>query len=132
MKTIQFGEHVTIDGYMGDHDLLNDEQVILNLLSDLPKKLEMGTLTEPLVVSAPSNGLKDPGGWSGFVILAESHIALHTFPKRRFVSADVYTCKNGTDVNKIIKYFTDTFKLKDVESNFLIRGARYPAEDLVK
>src|SRR5690349_9704441 len=128
VKTMQFGEHVTIDGYGGDHDLLDDEQVILNLLNDLPNKLEMGTLCEPLVVAAPDNGLKDPGGWSGFVILAESHIALHTFPKRKFVSADVYTCKNGTDVNKIVKYFTEAFNLDDVESNFLKRGTRYPTE----
>ena len=131
LKTIQFGEHVTIDGYGGDPEILNDEKVVTFVLSDLPKKLEMKTLSTPLVVSASDNSKKDPGGWSGFIIIAESHISLHTFPKRRFISADVYTCKNGVDVQKIIKYFTETFKLSDVETNFIKRGTRYPAKNLV-
>jgi len=48
---------------------------------------------------------KDPGGWSGFVIIAESHISIHTFPARRFVSIDVYTCKNGLKKDFIIFYY---------------------------
>ena len=126
-KTIQFGEHLTIDGYGGDAGILNDQKVISLALSDLPKKLGMKTLSLPMVISAPDNDLKDPGGWSGFVIIAESHISLHTFPKRRFISADIYTCKNGLDTQKIITYFTETFKLSDIETNLIKRGTRYPA-----
>lgn len=132
MKTIQFGEHVTIDGYGGDYDLLNNEKIIFHVLSDLPKKLGMTKLTVPMVVQARAHGKKDPGGWSGFVIIAESHIAVHTFPKRRFVSADVYTCQNGMDKKAIFEYFTKTFKLTDIETNFLKRGTRYPAKNLIK
>ncbi|KKR60773.1 MAG: S-adenosylmethionine decarboxylase proenzyme [Parcubacteria group bacterium GW2011_GWA2_40_37] len=130
-KTIQFGEHVMIDGYGGNSELLNNQEVVSFVLSDLPKKLGMKTLSSPMVVSAPDNGIKDPGGWSGFVIIAESHISVHTFPKRRFISADVYSCKNNLDTKTIIAYFTDTFKLSDVETNFIKRGTRYPAENLI-
>ncbi len=131
MATIQFGEHITIDGYGGDYELLNNEKLVSSVLSDLPKILGMHTLSTPMVLSAPDNGIKDPGGWSGFVIIAESHISLHTFPKRRFVSADVYTCKNGLDTEKIVSYFKETFKLSDVETNFIKRGTRYPLENLI-
>lgn len=129
-KTIQFGEHLTIDGYNGDIQLLDSKEIVLSVLCDLPEKLGMNILTEPSVVSAPEIGLKDPGGWSGFVIIAESHISIHTFPKRGFVSADIYSCKNGMDTQFVIDYFTDTFKLKDVETNFIKRGTRYPFENL--
>lgn len=130
-KTIQFGEHITIDGYGGDPKLLDDQKIVSFVLSDLAKKLGMKTLSVPIVIGAPDNEIKDPGGWSGFVIIAESHIALHTFPKRRFVSADVYTCRNGLDQQVIIDYFTETFKLSDVETNFIKRGTRYPVKNLV-
>ncbi|KKR61415.1 hypothetical protein A2643_00090 [Candidatus Nomurabacteria bacterium RIFCSPHIGHO2_01_FULL_39_220] len=130
-KTIQFGEHITIDGYGGDPGLLNNKEKVSFVLSDLPKKLGMKTLSVPMVVSAPDNGIKDPGGWSGVVIIAESHISVHTFPKRRFASADVYSCRNGLDVKKIVAYFTKTFKLFDVETHFIRRGTRYPAENLL-
>ncbi len=129
-KVMQFGEHITIDGYGGDSELLNDEKLVLSVLSDLPKKLGMTTLSEPMVLSAPDNGINDPGGWSGFVVIAESHISIHTFPKRRFVSADVYTCKNGMDLKLITDYFTETFKLADIETNFIKRGTRYPVDNL--
>ncbi len=131
MKTIQFGEHITIDGYGGDPKLLDNKKVVSFTLSDLAKKLKMKTLSKPLVVSAPGNKKKDPGGWSGFVIIEESHISIHTFPKRHFVSADVYSCRNGMDIKKIITYFTKTFKLHDVETNFIKRGTRYPAKNLI-
>ena len=81
-------------------------------------------------VEAPDNNLKDPGGFSGFVIIAESHISLHTFPKRGFISADVYTCQNGLDREKIEKYLIEKFSLKQTEVNFVIRGTKYPETNI--
>lgn len=125
-----FGEHLTIDGYGGDPDLLNNENLVNKVLAELPRELGMATLIDPVVVLAPENDLKDPGGWSGFVIIAESHISLHTFPKRGFISADVYTCQNGLEQEKIKQYFIDMFDLKDLEVNFVIRGTKYPEKNI--
>lgn len=125
-----FGEHLTIDGYGGDVELLNNEALIYKLLKELPIELGMKKLIEPVVVLAPENNIKDPGGWSGFVIIAESHISLHTFPKRGFISADVYTCHNGLDIEKVKNYFKDVFQLKELETNFIIRGTKYPPDNL--
>lgn len=125
-----FGEHLTIDGYEGDQKLLNDKEVVLSVLNDLPALLGMNKLSEPEIYFAPGNDAKDPGGWSGFVVISESHISIHTFPKRGFVSADVYSCKNGMDKKFICDYFTNKFKLKDLETNFIKRGTRYPQKNL--
>ena len=130
MKLTQFGEHITIDGYNGDSKLLDSKKNILSILRDLPIKLGMKILNAPLIVPAPDNGVKDPGGWSGFVIIAESHISIHTFPKRGFLSADIYTCKNGLNKKTIIRYFINAFKLTDIEFNLIKRGTRYPLENL--
>lgn len=126
-----FGEHVTIDGYEGDPELLNNEALVSSVFPELCSALHMRALTEPLIISAPDNDLKDPGGWSGFVIIAESHISIHTFPKRRFLTADVYTCKNGMDTVLIENFFKDKFKLGDVELHFIKRGLNYPEHNLV-
>lgn len=125
-----FGEHFTIDGYKGDFKKLNDKDIVLKCLDKLPGLIGMEKLAEPQIYSAPDNGLKDPGGWSGFVIVAESHISIHTFPKRGFVSIDVYTCKTGMDRKFISDYFIKKFDLKDIEVNFIKRGTRYPSEDV--
>src|SRR3989338_8811324 len=127
---MQFGEHITIDGYGGNQNILNDQELVLKCLSELPGLLGMNKLAEPVVYFAVGNDDKDPGGWTGVVVIAESHISMHTFPKRGFISADVYTCKNGMDLEFIKKYFIDSFQLKDIETNFIKRGSHYPDQDI--
>lgn len=129
--TAHFGEHITIDGYGGDPERLNNEDAVYSALVELCDLLRMQPLMKPLVISAPDNHIKDPGGLSGFVIIAESHISIHTFPKRRFVSADVYTCQNGIDKEFVIDFFKKKFKLEDVETHFIKRGMRYPVKNLI-
>ncbi len=127
---MHFGEHITIDGYGGDEKLLNDKQVVFNCLNDLPGLLGMNKLSEPVIYFAEGNDSKDPGGWTGVVTIQESHISIHTFPKRGFVSADVYTCQNGMDTDFILDFFKKQFDLEDIETNFLKRGTRYPKENI--
>ena len=38
-----------------------------------------------------------PGGVTGMVLLAESHLAVHTWPERATVTLDVYVCNLGHD-----------------------------------
>lgn len=130
MKQAHFGEHLTLDGYGGSYEKLNDRELVLSCLLGLPEKLGMHPLAEPVVYAAADNQLKDPGGWSGFVVIAESHISIHTFPKRRFVSIDAYTCKNGMDTGIAIEYFKEKFDLDETETNLVIRGKKYPQENL--
>lgn len=127
---MHFGEHLTIDGYGGNSELLNDKDLVTRSLSELPNILGMHILLAPQIVFAPSNDHKDPGGWSGFVIIAESHISIHTFPLREFVSIDVYTCQNDLDTKTVEKYFQELFKLKKTEINFIKRGLSYPLANL--
>lgn len=123
---MHFGEHITIDGYEGDPKLLGSKQVVKSSVTELCKLLKMHPLAAVKIVSAPDNHIKDPGGWSAFMVIAESHIAVHTFPRRHFLSADVYTCQNGLDGDFVVEYFKRKFHLKEVETRFLKRGKKYP------
>lgn len=114
-----------LDGYRGDFEKLNDKKLILQCLNELPELLGMHKLTKPAVYAAPDNGKKDPGGWSGFVVIAESHISIHTFPKNGFVTIDAYTCKNGIDQSYIKNYFVEKFGIKEMETNFVERGKNH-------
>lgn len=131
MKNIHFGEHLTIDGYGGNREKLNDKNLVFRCLEELPDLLEMHKLSKPEIYFAKGNHAKDPGGWSGFVVIEESHISLHTFPERGFISADVYTCKNGLNKAFVLAYFKEKFDLKDIEDNFIKRGTRYPADNIL-
>ncbi len=130
-STCNFGEHLMIDGYDGDEKKLNNKEIILSCLEELPEKIGMRKIADPEIYSAPDNDIKDPGGWSGFVVIAESHISIHTFPARKFASIDAYSCKNGMDVNFILNYFKEKFDFQEMEDNFVKRGTKYPKFNIV-
>lgn len=114
-----------LDGYQGSFEKLNDKDLVLQCLDELPEVLGMHKLSRPVIYEAFDNGKKDPGGWSGFVVIMESHISIHTFPGNGFVTIDVYTCKNGLDMRYIKQYFIEKFELKETEMNFVERGKNY-------
>lgn len=126
-----FGVHLTLDGYLGDAAKLNDFKLVYEILDELPTKLGMHKLMPPYVVIAQANDKKDPGGISGFVMIAESHISIHTFPGKKFVSIDVYTCQDKLAAARIINYFKEVFDLKEVETNIVKRGLKFPQFTLV-
>jgi S-adenosylmethionine decarboxylase len=121
-----FGVHLTLDGYGGSRQLLANADHIRACLGELPELLGMHKLIEPMVLEVGQLSDKDPGGLSGYVLIAESHISIHTFPLRGFVSADVYTCQNSLEAERIRQYFADAFALEDIETNLIRRGTRYP------
>ena len=65
---MNFGEHLTIDGYGGEEELLDDKNLVLSCLNDLPDLLGMKRLSEPIIFHAEDNEIKDPGGWTGVVV----------------------------------------------------------------
>lgn len=126
-----FGMHLTIDGYGGDHELLNNMSLVFNLLNELPEKIGMHKMMPPYVVFSPPLNEKDSGGVSGFVMIVESHISAHTFPKKKFVSIDVYTCKSKLPTDFVVNYFKNAFKLQETEVHEIKRGLKFPEKDLI-
>jgi len=54
----------------------------------------------------------DGGGYTGMVLLAESHLALHTWPERQGITLDVYVCNYSADNSqKARKLFEDIVAL---------------------
>ncbi len=120
-----FGSHWTLDGYGADARALNNMDVVFTALNDLPEILDMHKIITPYVIRFDGNDKKDAGGYSGFVMIAESHIAIHTFPAKNFITVDVYTCQGQLDTKTCRSYFGKIFGIKDFEENNIKRGTRY-------
>ncbi len=129
-NTETFGVHLMIDGYEADQTLLSNKEALLNILNSIPVSMGMHTISDPCVVEVGPKNRKDPGGLSGFVLIAESHVSFHTFPKRGFVTIDVYTCQNDLDTDKLIAEFTLAFGIKRTDVYVQRRGISYPAENI--
>jgi S-adenosylmethionine decarboxylase len=89
------GLHLTADLYRCRCDLawLTDAQQ----LGDWCLNLVQGTglqAVNHLFHTFPATA-QGPGGVTATILLAESHLCLHTWPEQRAVTADVYVCNFG-------------------------------------
>ena len=129
-KQIPFGIHLMFDAYDCDVKSLEDANLLYNLLEKLTKDLGMKPMIKPYIVRTPGNDKRDPGGWSGFILIEESHISFHTFVRRKFVTVDIYTCKSF-DTDLAIKELKEYFKSEKAETIIEVRGKNYPPENLI-
>lgn len=127
--TNEFGLHLMLDGYNCPAEILNDANKIYEFLDQMPEKIGMKKLTKPYIVKAVGNDKKDPGGWTGFVIIEESHISVHTFVKRGFITIDAYSCKHF-DKDMAVSYIKEFFQVKEAEIHVEVRGKKYPSENI--
>jgi len=71
-----------------------------------------------------------PGGVTGVVLLAESHLAVHTWPELAAVTLDVYVCNLGADnrarAEQLLHRLLAVFNPAQVDRQRLERG-REPA-----
>lgn len=74
----------------------------------------------------PVPGQLTPPGITGVVLLAESHLAVHTWPERGAVTLDVYVCNFGGDNSARARQLMDAmaaaFSPEAVSRNELQRG----------
>jgi S-adenosylmethionine decarboxylase proenzyme len=57
----------------------------------------VGELFHRFATGAPQEGGGAPAGITGVVLLAESHLAVHTWPELEAATLDVYVCNLGAD-----------------------------------
>lgn len=103
--------HLAIDGYGADPSKLSDETLVFRFLDEYPDVIGMTKVAPPQVYSYTG---KVPNDWgvSGFVIIAESHISVHTFPDKGYLNIDIFSC-NDFDVSA---------SLDDVKGTFAVKG----------
>jgi S-adenosylmethionine decarboxylase len=111
--------HLVIDGYSSNSDILQSEEFIYHFLDQYPAKIGMTKISSPYVTKYV--GIK-PEDWgvSGFVLIAESHISIHTFVERSYVNVDVFSCKDF-DADWVITDLRDSLQLTEARTFLLNR-----------
>jgi S-adenosylmethionine decarboxylase len=84
------GRHILVELHDCDREALNNLGLIREVM--LKAAIDCGA-----VILGESFHRFSPQGVSGVVVIAESHISIHTWPEYGYAAADVFTC--GTSVN---------------------------------
>ncbi len=115
--------HLVIDGFGGDRQLLADASLVQEMLDLYPELLGMNKICAPVVVRY-QGPVPEDWGISGVVMIAESHIAVHTFPERGMVWADIFSCR-PFQAEPVLADLRRRFRLQGLSVQELQRGLEY-------
>lgn len=121
----EFGSHVTIDASGCNKRKLASVTLVYDILNKLPDKIGMTKMTLPYVAKWLDKFSNGTEGISGFVMIAESHISIHTFPDQDYVFMDIFSCK-GFDEEMAVKYLVNAFEATKYEKHIIKRGVDFP------
>ncbi len=122
-----FGPHLILEAYGCSKPNLADLSLVSQALDTYPEQLNMTKIMPPYVFRY-SGAVPEDWGVSGIVLIAESHISIHTFPDKEFVTLDIFSCKEF-DVDAAIDYFCSIFEPTSYEKQLLMRGREFPRSE---
>lgn len=109
------GRQILVEFYKCNADILKDV-----------KKIEKSMLTACRLADATivrhTFHEFSPFGVSGVVVIAESHVTIHTWPEYNYAAVDIFTCGESIDPWIIYKYLEKQFESLESNNMELKRG----------
>src|SRR3989338_4521128 len=117
IKRTRLGRHILIDFFGVDSKKLQDRNRLMSVLRNALKICGFAIIKE-----AGSHKFKGGGeGVTGFILLAQSHAAFHSYPEYGYIALDIYSC-GSHDPEPIIKSIQKHLRPKKTRSIFYKRG----------
>ncbi|HEV8290072.1 MAG TPA: adenosylmethionine decarboxylase [Candidatus Norongarragalinales archaeon] len=108
------GKHLIVEFFGCPYTALDDEK---GILSNITSASRAAGLT---VITARTHKFS-PHGVTGFVLLSESHLSIHTWPEFGYAAVDIFTCGNA-DPHKAIPMLNEFLKPTRHDVRELSRG----------
>lgn|SRR4030067_1427168 len=117
---------------LGTHLLLELKDCSIDTLKDLKKIKEIlikaAQISKATIIETAFHNFS-PFGVSGMIIIAESHLAIHSYPEYGYASVDIFTCGNLIDPKIASEYIIKEFESKNPETVVIRRGILSPNEN---
>jgi S-adenosylmethionine decarboxylase len=94
-----------------DEDLFSNESFVKKVFDEIVDKLKM-TFIDKLSFKF------NPHGLSMLYLIAESHIAIHTWPELNLIDLEIVTCKEDANAIEGLNVAMNYFKPEKVETNY--------------
>ena len=109
------GRHILAEFYDCDPEILNDAQLVETYMNRAA--IECGAT----IVNSTFHAF-NPHGVSGVVVIAESHLAIHTWPEYGYAAVDIFTCGETIDPHVANESLRESFVASEVKFVELKRG----------
>lgn len=102
----EMGRHLMLDLQGCPIEKLSDQNFITSFLDRFPEEIDMRKVSGPYVFTWEESGQQ---GISGVVLIAESHITIHTFPAKSLAFIDLFSTKEF-DLSFVANYLVNYFE----------------------
>jgi len=109
------GRHLLTEFYGCDRDILND-------VDQVKKGMEEAALRSGATIIDAVFHLFNPHGVSGVVVIAESHLAIHTWPEYGYAAVDLFTCGEEVDPYRAYEFLKEKLRAQFTSLIELRRG----------
>ena len=109
------GRHMLLELYKCPKDMLDNQEKIEKILVDVVNRVGATLINTTFHKFSPY-------GVSGVVVIAESHITIHTWPEHSYAAIDVFTCDEKIDYNLVESIVVKEFNSTKHQSQTIIRG----------
>ena len=109
------GRQILVELYDCDAEVLNDVQSVETIVMDATKASGASIISYDFHKFSPH-------GVSGTIVIAESHVAIHTWPEYGYSAVDIFTCGETIDPWVIHEMIKQAFRSKNTSSMELKRG----------
>ncbi len=109
------GRQILVEFYDCDPELLKDEKYIAKVMVGA---CQIGMAS---VVTHTFHSFS-PFGVSGVVVIAESHVAIHTWPEYAYAAVDIFTCGETIEPWKLFQHLKHSLKSQHASNMELKRG----------
>ena len=96
------GRHLLIELFDCDPDVINNLEAVKGALVEAARRAQ-ATIVD--VVFREFN----PFGISGVVVIAESHLSIHTWPEYRYAAVDIFSCGDVLQPEVAASYLVEQF-----------------------
>src|SRR5579883_3312631 len=116
--------HVMLDLYHCRRDLLADQLFLRRVLDEYPARIAMEKVSLVELRYIETTNPLD-AGYSGFVIIATSHVSLHAWPPYGMVNLDIFSCE-PFEIETVVNFAKERLRTLNVEVHAVERATRSP------
>ncbi len=108
------GRHLIAEFYGCDHGVLDDEAAVRSAVQ------EAAEIVGATVITTASHKYA-PQGVTATVLIAESHISIHTWPEHGYAAVDIFTC-GGLDPEPGFRHLGTVLRASRCRVQQIVRG----------
>lgn len=119
------GRQLILECYDCDPDILNDVERVEQCMVEAAKEARSTIIKSVFHPFFPQ-------GISGVVVIAESHLTIHTWPEHGYAAIDVFTCGDEADPARACEYLIEKFGAKHATTVEIERGQLRKSADSIE